>query len=71
MNLDRFLFENDCKFEYVFTDISIDLDNYTKPFTQYLREDFIQLNPTHYTKRNLYFMNQHFTDDNYLVFVFE
>ena len=69
--LDRFLFENDCKMQFYYTDIIIDLDNYKKPITQYMNGMFIQLNPTLYIKRNIYFMNQFFTNDDYLLFVFE
>ena len=68
--LDRFLLENDCKLEFYYTDIIIDLNNYKKPITQYLNEIFIQLNPLLQIKRNIFFMNQHFTNDNYLLFVF-
>ena len=68
--LDRFLFENDCKLEFYYTDIIIDLNNYEEPIKQYLNEAFIQLNPTLHIKRNIFFMNQYFTNDNYLVFVF-
>ena len=39
----RFLFENDCKFRLIYTDIIIDLDNYKNPENQYLNEIFIQL----------------------------
>jgi len=68
--IERFLFENDCKFQLAFTDIIIDLDNYKKPITQYLNTLFIQLNPTMFIKRNIYFMNQHFSNDDFLMFVF-
>ena len=66
----RFLFENDCKLQFVYTDIIIDLDNYKNPVTQYLNEIFIQLNPTLFIKRNIFFMNQYFSNDDYLMFVF-
>ena len=69
--IDRFLFENDCKMQFSYTDIIIDLDNYKNPFTQYLNQIFIQLNPVLFIKRNIYFMNQYFTNDDYLMFVFE
>ena len=68
--IDRFLFENDCKLEIIYTDIIIDIDNYEKPISQYLNNIFIQLNPTVFIKRGMYFMNQYFTNDNYLLFVF-
>ena len=66
----RFLFNNDCKFRFIYTDIIIDLDNYKNPETQYLTDIFIQLNPSLVIKRNIYFMNQHFSNDDYLLFVF-
>ena len=66
----RFLFHNDCKLQIAFTDIIIDLDNYENPITQYLNTIFIQLNPSLFIKRNIYFMNQHFTNDDFLMFVF-
>ena len=68
--IDRFLFENDCKWNFYYTDIIIDLDNYEEPIKQYLNQAFIQLNPTLHIKRNIFFMNQYFSDDNYLIFVF-
>ena len=68
--IERFLFENDCKFNVVYTDIIIDLDNYKNPITQYLNDElFIQLNPTLFIKKNLFFMNQAFTNDDYLLFI--
>ena len=67
--VDRFLFENDCKLKIVYTEVIIDLDNYKEPITQYLNDVFIQLNPTLFMKRNMYFMNQYFTNDDYLLFV--
>ena len=68
--IERFLGENDCKLQLVYTDIIIDLDNYENPTTQYLNQIFIQLNPTLFIKRNVYFMNQYFTNDDFLMFVF-
>ena len=68
--IERFLFENDCKLQFAFNDIIIDLDNYNNPITQYLNTIFIQLNPTLFIKRNIYFMNQYFTNDNFWMFVF-
>ena len=41
--IDRFLYENDCKFQIVDTDVIIDIDNYEKPMTQFLDSMFIQL----------------------------
>ena len=67
--IETFLLNNDCKLSFVYTDIIIDLDNYEKPIDQYLNEMFIQLNPTLFIKKNVYFMNQDFSNDNFLMFV--
>lgn len=69
-DLDKFLWENDCKLDIYFTDIIIDIDNYKNPMTPYLNNIFIQLNPTLFIKRAMYFINQYFTNDDYLLFVF-
>ena len=68
--VEDFLKKNDCKVRFVYTDVIIDLDNYEEPYAQYLNEVFIQLDPTLYIKRNIYFMNQQYTNDDYLMFVF-
>ena len=69
--VENFLYNNDCKFNIIFTDIIIDLDDYKTPITQFLNDDlFIQLNPTLFIKRNVYFMNQYFTNDDSLIFNF-
>jgi len=68
--LNKFLFENDCKLQIIYMDIIIDLNNYNEPIKHYLNELFIQLNPTLFIKRNMYYMNQYFTNDDYLIFAF-
>ena len=67
--IETFLLHNDCKLRFVYTDIIIDLDNYENPAAQYLNEIFIQLNPSLFIKRNVYFINQDFSNDDYLMFV--
>ena len=69
-DVENFLFENDCKFQIIYTNIIIDLKNYKEPISQYLDSFFIQLNPTLFIKRNMYFMNQYFSNDDYLLFNF-
>ena len=61
--IERFLLENDCKLQLVYTGFIIDLDDYENPIGQYLEELFIQLNPTLFIKRNVFFMNQYFSND--------
>ena len=65
-NIEEYLFNNDCKLQLYYTDINIDLDNYSHPIVPYLGAAFIQLNPTLFIKRNIYFMNQYLTDDDWL-----
>ena len=70
-NIDEYLFQNDCKFQFFYTDITIDLYNYKEPIAPYLNSIFIQLNPTLFIKRNMYFMNQYLMDDDHLLGVFK
>ena len=69
--IDKYLTENDCKLVVYYTDITFDLDNYKDPIKPFLNEVFMQLNPTLYLKMNAYFMNQYFSDDDYLIFNFD
>ena len=68
--VDDFLFETDCKFQIIYTDITINLDNHKEPVKDFLNTFFIQLSPILFIKRNLYFMNQYLYDDDYLFWVF-
>ena len=68
--IENYLMYNDCKLNFAYTDIIIDLDNYKSPITQYINQVFIQLNPSLFIKRNIYFMNQYFTTDDYLMYVY-
>ena len=67
-NIEEYLFQNDCKLQIVYPDITIDLNNYKDPLKSYLNEVFIQLNPTLYIKRNMFFMNQYLMDDDDILF---
>ena len=68
--IERYLFKNDCKLNFAYTDIIIDLDNYKSPITEYLNQLFIQLNPELFIKRNIYYMNQYFTTDDNLMYIY-
>ena len=69
--IDDYLTQNDCKFSLYYSDITIDINDYEEPIKPYINGIFIQMNPTLYLKMNVYFMNQYFENDNYLVYVFE
>ena len=62
--IEKYLIENDCKLQIYYIDKTIDIDDYENPIKSYLETDFIQLNPTLSTRRNIYFMNQHLYDDD-------
>ena len=64
-----YLIENDCKLQIYYIDKTIDIDDYANPTKSYLETDFIQLNPTVSTRRNIYFMNQHLYDDDSFFFL--
>lgn len=67
-NIEEFLFQNDCKLQIVYTDITIDLNNYKNPIKSHLNEVFIQLSPILFIKRNMYLMNQYLTNDDAILF---
>ena len=69
-NIEEYLFENDCKLQIVYTEKTVDLNNYKEPIKSYLNEVFIQLNPTLFIKRNMFFMNQYLVDDDDLFGIF-
>jgi len=69
--IDRYLTEQDCRLELYYTDATIDFDNYKEPINPYINSVFIQLNPTLFLKMNVYFKNQYFNNDNFLLFVFD
>ena len=67
----NYLTRNDCYLELYYTDISFDLNNYENPIKPYMNSIYVQLNPLMFIKMNIYFMNQYFYNDNYLVFVYD
>jgi hypothetical protein len=69
-NIDTFLLNNDCKLQLYYTDITFDLVNYEEPIKDYLNSLFIQIDPTLFVKRNIFFMNQYLYDDDYLIWNF-
>ena len=66
-NIEEFLFESDCKMKIIYIEKSIDLNNYMEPIKSYLYDVFVQLNPTLYIKRNMFFVNQYLTNDDDLL----
>ena len=69
-NIFRFLNKNECKFQIFYTDITIDIDNYEEPIKSFLNSLFIQLDPTLFIKRDVFFMNQYLVDNDYVLLDF-
>ena len=69
--IDEYFKKNDCKLQFYYTDITIDLRNYEDPIDPFLNSIFIQLNPTLFIKRNIYFMNQYLYDDDEMLAIFD
>ena len=65
-----YMIENDCKLQMYYVDNTVDIADYEDPIKSYVEAVFIQLNPTMSIRRNIYFMNEHLYDDNYLFWVF-
>ena len=61
--IDDYLIENDCKLQFYYTDITLDLANYTHPIKSFINSLFLQINPTLFLKMNVFFMNYHLSDD--------
>ena len=66
--IDQYLISNDCKLQLFYIDITIDLNDYMNPIKPYLNSVFLQLDPSLFIKMNVFFMNQYFEDDNYLIY---
>jgi len=69
--INDFLFKNDCKLQFYYTDYTIDIDNYVKPIKPLTNSLFLQINPYFYTKKNVFFMNYHFKNDDRLIHLFD
>ena len=66
--INKYLQEFDCKVELYFTDVKIEVDDYSDPVKPFLNEVFLQLNPNMISKMNAYFMNEYFESVNDLFF---
>ena len=66
--IDDYLLRNDCKLQFYYTDNSFDLTDYANPAKPYINVFFLQLSPILFLKSNIFFMNQYFVDDRWLIF---
>ena len=65
--INDYLIENDCKLQFYYTDISVNLTNYKEPITSYINSLFLQINPTLFLKMNVFFMNYHLQNESRLL----
>ena len=61
--IDEYLIENDCKLQFYYTDLTLDLSNYKEPIKSFINSLFLQINPTLFLKMNVFFMNYHLNND--------
>ena len=59
----EFLIENNCKLQFYYTDITLNLSDYSSPNSTFINSMFLQLNPTLIQKKNIFYMNYHLYDD--------
>ena len=55
--IDDYLTKNDCKLQYYYTDIKLNLSKSDKPFSYIINSMFLQLNPNLIQKKNIFYMN--------------
>ena len=65
--IDDYLTKNDCKLQYYYTDIKLNLSKYEKPFSYIINSMFLQLNPNLIQKKNIFYMNYLLEDDTRLL----
>ena len=69
--IDDYLLQNDCKLQFYYTDIDLDLSDYKNPINTYINSLFLQLNPTLIQEKNVFLMNYHLFNDSKLFHFFE
>ena len=67
--INDYLIANDCKLQFYYTDITIDINNVTHPFSSILNSMFLQLNPTLIQKKNIFYMNYHLLNDKQIIHI--
>ena len=71
-HIEEYLTKYDCKLQYYYTDIKLDMSNFKKPVDYLINSMFLQLNPTLFQKKNIFYMNYDFdnvTDDINIFFL--
>ena len=68
--INDYLIKYDCKLQFYYTDVTINLTNLKNPISSFFNTIFLQLNPTLIQKKNIFFMNYHLYDDNSFFHIF-
>ena len=68
--IDEYLSRYDCKLQFYFTDIRLNLSNFNDPFSYTINSMFLQLNPTLIQKKNIFYMNYHLDNDTKFVHLY-
>jgi len=58
--IEDYLAKYDCKLQFYYTDIKLYMDDFEEPISYLINSMFLQLNPTLFQKKNIYYMNYHF-----------
>jgi hypothetical protein len=66
-DINNHLFQNDCKLQFYYMDITVNLSNYKDPITPFVNSMFLQINPHLYVRKNIFFMNYRFESQNSVV----
>ena len=69
--INKYLIENDCKLQFYYTDIIVDLKDFKKPIKSFMNSLFLQMNPILIQKKNVFFMNYHLIYDKKYLHVLE
>ena len=65
--IEDYLTRYDCKLQFYYTDIRLNLSNFSEPFSYTMNSMFLQLNPTLIQKKNIFYMNYHlYNDDGFI-----
>lgn len=69
--INSYLYKNECKLQFYYSDITVNISNYKEPTKPFIDSIFLQINPHLYVKKNVFFMKYHFKYDNRLFPVLE
>ena len=65
--IDDYLTKNDCKLQYYYTDIKLNLSKYDKPFSYIINSMLLQLIPNLIQKKNILYLKYLLEDDTRLL----